>query len=282
MEPPVAEPPLAEPPVAEPPVATPLDVAIIIRSHGKIFIKNDGYQVDIIDFTTFNILNMFTVTLSKLGGCAFGDSDINKFLRQHQIDTKNNKNINLSASELIYKYFFEPTKATSKLYSISYYPVLTKLNGTTDKLYERFDENSQVKLFYCSDSSKTAIINEKLQILTTALHEEQGITRTNILSSLSDLGITNLYFIDLSCDGYEIFPEYKKANPTFILTESGINHVNSYLTSNNIRGGSSIKHKKQKTKHKKQKTKHKKQKTKHPQTRKRKKQKHTFKNSRTE
>tara|TARA_B110000285_G_scaffold194233_1_gene223757 strand:- start:1617 stop:2405 length:789 start_codon:yes stop_codon:yes gene_type:complete len=216
-----------------------MDLAIMIRSHGEIPILDDTYKVPVWNVPN-NIKNLHTVTLSKLGGVCYGSSDIDQFMKKVILEKKNDINIReLSTIKLIDKYLLSANmNSLSELIGISELPELTKVDAFFDKIYTKYDENSKIILFSCSNEKR----GEKEQI-TKILKEltikllDTSITRFEILNRLNSFEIANLYLIDLTCDAYGIIDEYKKTNPEFVLTVGGIEYINNWARMHKIRGG---------------------------------------------
>ena len=213
-----------------------MELAIMIRSHGEIPILDDTYRVPVLNVPP-NIGNLHTVSLSKLGGVCYGSSDIDQFMKKVNSEKKKSKNIGLSTRELIDNYLLSANmNSLSKLIGISELPELTKVNRLFDKIYTKYDKNSKIILFSCSDRDQKKYITEILNELNNKLLEI-SITRFEILESLKPFDIANLYLIDLTCDAYGIIDEYKKTNPDFVLSVDGIEHINNWARKNDIRGG---------------------------------------------
>ena len=245
-----------------------MDLAIMIRSHGEIPILDDTYRVPVLNFIPHNIENIHTVTLSKLGGVCYGSSDIDQFMKKVNSEKKKSKNIGLSTRDLINEYLLSANmNSLSKLIGISELPELTQVNSLFEKIYTKYDQNSKIILFSCSDRDKKQQITDILNELTIKLLDA-SITRSEILDRLKPFEIANLYLIDLTCDAYGIIDEYKKTNPEFVLTVDGIEYINNWARMHKIRGGNLnltrrfplIKSKTKNQKPKKQKTKIQKQK----------------------
>lgn len=213
-----------------------MELAIMIRSHGEIPILDDTYRVPVLNVPP-NIGNLHTVSLSKLGGVCYGSSDIDQFMKKVNSEKKKSKNIGLSTRELIDNYLLSANmNSLSKLIGISDIPELTKVDALFDKIYTKYDENSKIILFSCSDRDQKKYITEILNELNNKLLET-SITRFEILESLNSFKIANLYLIDLTCDAYGIIDEYKKTNPEFVLTVDGIEYINNLARMHKIRGG---------------------------------------------
>ncbi|MDA9072397.1 hypothetical protein N9K75_00825 [bacterium] len=213
-----------------------MDLAIMIRSHGDIPILNDKYEVPVLNVPP-NIENLHTVTLSKLGGVCYGSSYIDQFMKKVNSEKKKSKNIGLTTRELIDNYLLSANmNSLSELIGISELPELTKVDAFFDKIYTKYDENSKIILFSCSDRDKKEDITKILNELTIKLLDT-SITRFEILDRLNSFEIANLYLIDLTCDAYGIIDEYKKTNPEFVLTVDGIEYINNWARMHKIRGG---------------------------------------------
>jgi hypothetical protein len=225
-------------------------LALIIRSHGGIQIsyepgKHTQEIVNLVPLRQFNIGNLHIVSLAKLGGVCFGDSKIGEFVREVSKYYKL-KNPNASTEDRINQVFLNPLYRTQfstiirdKIHSIfahSFEPEIFKIEDEfLEKIYTPYDDNSGIFVFSHSSTMMNEMpkINEILQELTQKLNTV-GLYRGEIFNSLNEFNITNLYLIDLTCNGYIQNP-YLTGVPPF--TEEHVNWLNANLT--HVRGGKS-------------------------------------------
>ena len=230
-------------------------IAIIIRAHGEIPINVNpinsytvtnifnGNIINIIDCKNYNIHKLVMVTLAKLGEVCYGDSNIDALItaaRQmytHKIGVSLNEKINqifgTSACSQKVKNIKQQIFHSTNILKIN------EGNFTINKIYKWRDNNSSVKLFMSEslpDDMKTQI-NTVLENLSKKL-TTVAITKLEIFDQLKQFNLRDLYFIDLTCNGYvNYMPDVSH------LPIEMTNWISSVLNGHGIMGGTKCKSK---------------------------------------
>lgn len=230
-------------------------LAIIIRSHGTIPIYYD-YGLSIsqildpitIDYRSFAKIQMMSiVSLAKLGGSCYGDSDINAYSNAlHNMREILYQRENVKNTEDLVNYVFgrkpkieEIQILNQSIFNISYPPEIMQLQGyTLEKKYENDPSMSGLGVYHLSDTGFNKIEIDKVKTIlknftdTLTGGPHNYIYKSQILKSLEPFNIFKLIFIDLSCYGYT------NVNPNIPpLTEIDVNWLNAVLEDHRIKGG---------------------------------------------
>ena len=236
------------------------NLSLIIRSHGGIpsnYIPQTlGNQIfDIYSLSDFQIKELNVISLAKLGGVCYGNSEVQKFMKQINNYYKNNP----IYEDKVYEVFFNESppnkiqKIREELFGNSFDPeMVTNKMFFLNKLYNRYDKNSGIFIFSINasfENEETTQIKSKLQNLTNKLLGGENIYRKEIFEELTEFNIDKLNLIDLTCSAY-----YEQINPPYPLNVDTVNWMNSYLVHNNLKGGYKIINKSTKNKSSKNKS----------------------------
>ena len=233
-------------------------LAILVRAHGDIYINlntdigisaeelleqggpPENRHTDLINFRAppYNIQNLAVVSLAKLGGVCYGNSDIERFVsgvNQHY--QQNPSNTDAKVNEVFGNQ--PPTnlrQQVNQLFGISYAPEITNMSTgwMLNKVYTKYDNNSGVILFSQDgkDAVRVHMLNAALANLTAQLQANNGITRSQILQTIAPFGYQNVYLIDLTCNAYKNFMQ--NVTP---LKEAHTDWINAVLSHHSIKGG---------------------------------------------
>ena len=233
-------------------------LAILVRAHGDIYINinpdlpievgelfeqggpPENRRTDLINFRAapYNIPNLAVVSLAKLGGVCYGNSDIERFVSGvNQYYQQNPTDTNSKVNEVFGN---QPPTAlrqhVNQLFGISYAPEITNMSTgwMLNKVYTKYDNNSGVILFSQDgkDAVRVHMLNGALATLTAQLQANNGITRAQILQTIAPFGYQNVYLIDLTCNAYK--NAMQNVSP---LRNETVDWINARLLENNIKGG---------------------------------------------
>lgn len=243
-------------------------LAIVISCHGMIPInfdygkpKDDVFSSTVIPFSYFNIKDMASVTLSKLGGICFSDARSNNIMtyvaainsKKDLLETEGVKN----TDELVNYLFSNKPKLkvikdiNDSYFTISFPPIIKELTKyTLEKIYTPlYDSTNRAYggVAYLSSNGFTGkeeeAIKNKLKDNNAFLYANKQLHKSQILDALKEFKIDKLYFIDFTCSAYQnILPVQ--------LNEDAVKWLNGILEHDNITGGKFIAKNKKKIKHK--------------------------------
>jgi hypothetical protein len=231
------------------------DLAIIIRCHGNIPINfHYGCTVEDVltdfhvsfDYRAF-VKSLYIVSLAKIAGVCYGSSDIKNYIKGiNRLEDKLYDEERVRNTEDLVNYLYgphpkiEPVRNLNKeIFGISFDPKMTMMTGRTlNKTYSGDPNMKNLGFYYLKSNGMNGVeikyIKDLLESMTNFLNADPShiIKKSDILSSLGNLGIDRLYLIDLSCSGYENLN--KNSEP---LNDSAVEWLNHVMLINNLKGG---------------------------------------------